>query len=307
MKLIKYIQDIYRYWINVRYIMPDYKKAREICKHREYQTPSFYDDIETVDMIIRDHMSLSRFGDGEFGWMAGKKFSSFQDNSDLFAEHLRKAFTSEKPKLLIGIPKGLFYTDGLNTFSKMFWTIIKTTSYDDMIKFVNFNRIYVNASITRPYIDYTSRKFSKRAFENIKRIWNERDVIIVEGENSKLGIGNDLFNNVSTIKRIICPGINAYEKIEEIKKAIYQYANESDLILGALGPTASILASDLSTDGFQFIDIGHIDVEYMWYLNRSILRDPIPGKYVNESKEKMSLSIYDNDEKYQKSILIRIL
>ena len=51
------------------------------------------------------------------------------------------------------------------------------------------------------------------------------------------------------------------------------------VIITALGPTASILASDMCDKGYQIIDIGHIDIEYFWYLNHSILRDEVPGKY----------------------------
>ena len=302
----KYFADTYRYWINVRYIMPQYKEAKIKCDQKKYKVPEFYEDVDTVDMIINNKMSLSRYGDGEFGWMAGKRFESFQNFSEKFAEDLRKAFCANNPRLLIGIPKGLFYTDGLNVFSRMFWTIIKASSYDNMEPFLDYSRTYVNASITRPYIDYNSRRFSTKAFANIKRIWDKRDVVIVEGDKSKLGIGNDLFNNALSIKRILCPSVNAYDKIEDIRQAIYKYVRKDELILGALGPTASILASELSYEGYQFVDIGHIDIEYMWYLKHSILRDSIPGKYVNESKDKISANIYDNDPDYINSIIVRI-
>jgi glycosyltransferase family protein len=306
MNVKKYIQDTYKYWMNIRFILPQYLEARKKIKSLTFDKPDFLSDIQTVDLLVNRKMSLSRFGDGEFGWMAGQHLSSFQEYSDAFAEDLRSAFCTDNPNLLIGIPIGLFDTKGLNFFSRMYWTIIKASSYNYVKALVNYNKVYANASITRPYIDYRSRSFSRKAFENVKRIWDKREIIIVEGEHSRLGVGNDLFGNSKSIKRILCPTINAYSKINEIEDYILKNVNKSALILGALGPTASILASHLSKLGYQFVDIGHIDVEYMWYLNRSILRDAIPGRYVNESSEKITNIEIDN-ENYQKSIIAQIL
>ena len=38
------------------------------------------------------------------------------------------------------------------------------------------------------------------------------------------------------------------------------------LVLLALGPTATVLAARLVKVGVQALDVGHIDVEDMWYL-----------------------------------------
>ena len=56
------------------------------------------------------------------------------------------------------------------------------------------------------------------------------------------------------------------------------------LILIALGPTASVLAYDLYKFNYQVVDIGHVDIQYEFYLrkvNRSIR---IPYKYVSEAR-----------------------
>lgn len=50
------------------------------------------------------------------------------------------------------------------------------------------------------------------------------------------------------------------------------------------GPTATVLAYDLAKLGYQAIDLGHLDVEYEWYLrNERWLK--IEGKYVNEAAD----------------------
>jgi hypothetical protein len=41
------------------------------------------------------------------------------------------------------------------------------------------------------------------------------------------------------------------------------------LVLLALGPTATVMAFDLAKENIWTLDIGHIDLEYMWYLQNA--------------------------------------
>lgn len=136
---------------------------------------------------------------------------------------------------------------------------------------------------------------------------SEREYISEDVYSLMKLMGNDLFDNATSIKRIICPAENAYSKLEAIKSSIRLNVEKDTLILGALGPTASILASQLCDEGYQFVDIGHVDVEYMWYLRHAILRETIEGKYVNESGVKTCSDVYDNDSTYINSIIDRVL
>ncbi len=306
-KIKELLPDRFLCFYRVLQLLPSYIKSIGINKKQNYKEIQFYNDKETVDEIVYNKKSLSRFGDGELIWMNGGKLDSFQQYSDEFAEDLRKAFQNKNKNLLIGIPIGIFDSKYCNIRVKMHWAIIKSEFYSRLIKFIDFNKKYSNASITRPYIDYTNYDYSTEAFKNLKRIWDNKKVVFVEGEKTKLGLGNDLFDNAKEIKRIICPAMNAYEKLDEIEKSIKKNVQKTDLILTALGPTASILASDMCNEGYQIVDIGHIDIEYYWYLNHSILRDKVPGKYVNESGKKDCSNIYDNDSSYLNSIIDKII
>ena len=59
-------------------------------------------------------------------------------------------------------------------------------------------------------------------------------------------------------------------------------SGKCDLVLLALGATATILAYDLAKEGLWAVDAGHLDVEYMWMKIGAETRVPIPGRYVNE-------------------------
>lgn len=74
------------------------------------------------------------------------------------------------------------------------------------------------------------------------------------------------------------------------------------LILIALGMTATVLAYDLSKAGFWAIDIGHIDVEYEWFLRGVTEKIALNGKFVNEVSGGREVSEI-NDPIYEKQII----
>jgi glycosyltransferase family protein len=120
-------------------------------------------------------------------------------------------------------------------------------------------------------------------FGNIKKIWDNKDILLIEGEKSRLGVGNDLFDNVHSIKRILAPNTEAWDYYNDIVKEVGKYNPKEYLILLALGPTATIMAYDLAIKGYQTIDIGHIDIEYEWYKMGAEKKVPVANKFVNEA------------------------
>lgn len=287
--------------------LPGFAAACIRDRNREAPKLRFYDDQETVDMLISQRKSLSRFGDGEIRWMFGVDLPSFQSYSPELAEELTRVFQSRDENLLIGIPRGVVDCRECNLYAKMHWRTIRGEFYSRILLLADRERIYCNASITRPYIDYHDRQASARRFENLRRLWQGRDIVIVEGERSKLGVGNDLFSNAASLRRILCPATNAYEKIDAIEAAIRTHASKEDLLLAALGPTATVLAARMCAAGYQMVDIGHIDVEYIWYLRGDLLRKPIAGKHVLESGVTDCPGQYEEEVQYQSSTLCRVL
>ena len=165
--------------------------------------------------------------------------------------------------------------------ARKYWMKYLNLNRSKIYKIINMNKIYYDTQVTRLYIDIKDKSKVENRFNLVKSLWNNREVVIVEGEKSRLGIGNDLFNGCKSIERIICPSINAFSKYDEIFKEVKKQ-DKSKLILIALGPTATILAYDLSNEGYQAIDIGHIDIEYEWYLMKVKEKCPVKNKYIGE-------------------------
>ena len=152
-------------------------------------------------------------------------------------------------------------------------------------------------------MDFASKQDCGRWFRDMKAIWEDRDIVFIEGEKSRLGIGNDLFDNVRSIHRILCPPCNAFSRIDDIiAEALKQ--SKDVLFLIALGPTATVLAYDLFKSRYQAIDIGHVDIEYEWWRMRARRKVKLERKYVNEVPD--GNRVADAGEEYKRQIIAKI-
>jgi glycosyltransferase family protein len=259
---------------------------------------------ETLDKIINDNCSISRYGDGEFALMHGKDLM-FQSYCSELESRLREVVKSRKYKHLVCIPNVFGALDWCTERSKSYWIKYLNLNRSKIYKFIDMKKEYYDTQVTRLYIDHKDKSKSKERFSKFKKLWNRRDIIIVEGEESRLGLGNDLFDNCNLIERIICPGKNAFAKYETIFNEVIKQ-DKSKLILIALGPTATVLAYDLSIRGYQAIDIGHIDIEYEWFLQKAVEKCPVKNKYIGEIPNGTNVEkIYD--KKYESEIIAKFV
>lgn len=266
---------------------------------------------DTLKYIIDTKSSVARFGDGEFELILGLNNNlGFQNNSQELSKRLKEVLIKDNENLLICIPYSFNSFKGRTNHSRKFWYNWgkRDNHYSEIINIIKDNHkepyIFGDSQITRPYIAYNTDKNATKIFKKFKKIWEDRDLLIVEGEKTRLGVGNDLFDNASSIKRILAPAVNAFEDYNEILESVCSIYKD-ELVLIALGPTATILASDLSDRGCWAIDLGHIDIEYEWYLNKSKEHNLIQGKFTNEAESGNIVSDV-NDSKYIDSIILKI-
>ena len=244
----------------------------------------FMDNVHAVDLIVDEGKSMARFGDGELGWILGMGLASeYQAASPELSRRLREVLSSDEPNLLIGVLKVLSDDSNMSLLAKSYWRKYKAQNMHAIVSLLEPGRVYADSSITRPYIDLKDRSGASAEFENLKRIWIDRNVLLVEGDESRLGVCNDLFDGVSSMRRILCPSRNAFASYDAIMSATLENVHPGDLVLLALGPTATVLAYDLCREGVQAVDIGHIDNEYEWMRMGAKKKVPIPGKAVDEA------------------------
>lgn len=258
---------------------------------------------QTILEIIKNKKSISRFGDGELRLLLPNQDLYFQQKNDALISKLKEILHAEHPNLIVALPQGLNTFEGFNLPVKYWWIEYMRKHGEEISKLLDFSKYYGNSYISRFYIDYEDKKNASKTVELLKKIWLNQDVLIVEGEFSRLGVGNDLFDHAKSVHRILCPSKNAFSKYEQILEMTKKHGNDK-LILIALGPTATALSYDLALAGFWALDVGHIDVEYMWMLEKATHRIPLKGRLVSEVRTEIDLDIPENDQaKYQKSIL----
>lgn len=285
----------------IRYYL--FERPRSVALMRSARL-NIMSSLETIEYIKRTGCSVARYGDGELA-LAFKHSIGFQEaNANIQAE-LKEILANPPENLLVCLPE--CYTEkGLTQLvpnAARGWRRCALESIPMLQPLLHADRLFGDALITRPYMIYKHRK--DRAgllFESMKDIWREKDILLVEGKMSRLGVGNDLFAGAKSVRRILCPAFNAYDKVDEIERTVVENAAGS-LVLLALGPTATVLAWRLARRGVQALDVGHVDVEYVWYKLGAKEKVPIPGKYVHEANSGVTGVSDCKDESYLASVI----
>lgn len=248
---------------------------------------------ETIEEIISSRCSVCRFGDGEIDMITclnegfdDSRKSDFQIYDENLAQRLKLILqegSNNKLKLMVCIPYVWKNHQSFSFVSRRYIERSFVNNRNTIFTAIHSTRQYGDANFTRFYMDYRDK--NKEAYiRRCRQIWQGRQLCIIEGAQSRLGVGNDLFDNAQSIERILCPALNAFTKYDKILETA-SCIDKSKLILIALGHTATVLAYDLAKIGYQAIDIGHIDIEYEWFLMKATKKVPIQHKYVNEVPE----------------------
>lgn len=258
---------------------------------------------ETVELIKTSGASIARFGDGEVDIMTGKSIPYQSYDSDLAAQLKTILQRQSDTQFLVGLPDVFEHLERYNDFCQKFWEG-HLAHYHDFYRQMLTSSWYVTTFLSRPYIDLAQKKDAYTSFKQIRSLWENRDILIVEGETSRSGVGNDLFSNAQHVSRIICPSHNAYASYDEIIQSIRINGKEK-LILLMLGPTAKVLAYDLFKEGYQALDIGHIDSEYEWFQMKADHKVKLNHKHTAEYNYDENI-VFEEDSAYNKSIVDRI-
>jgi len=264
---------------------------------------------ETLDKILQDKSSLSRFGDGEFVLMTGGRIN-YQCRNASLAKRLKEVLTSDMSNLLVALPPCFGAMDDYLPPVLDFWRKCMSRKREMIYSYLDMDRVYYDAFFSRVYMHYnkTDDLYQKCGtyYERVKKLWQGRDVVICEGQGTRFGIFNDLLNGAKSISRILCPPRNAFEKYDEILSA-FDDVDKQKLIIIALGPTATVLSYDLCRRGYQAIDTGSFDVDYECYLRKEVrLGIPIEYKYVDSGKKGRTIQPLDDPE-YKSQIVNKIL
>ena len=274
---------------------------------RKFRKIHILDSFMSIQYIIDHRCSVSRFGDGEFDLIRGAS-EGYQKPDVKLADSLKMVLNAkDAPNHIVGVPYFLKNVDGTVKVTRDFWGRLVKEYGNRWIQLLNEDRLYIDTQISRFYIEYHDYDRSTRQLQMLKQIWQDRDVVIIEGCQSRTGVGNDLYDNARQIERILGFPKDGFSHYAEMLDAVKGHVKpeEGKLLLLSYGPTATILAYDLAKLGYQAIDIGHLDIEYEWYKRRTPEGGIVKGKYTNEAKDG---DIVDecNDSEYLSQIICDI-
>jgi glycosyltransferase family protein len=247
---------------------------------------------QTIDELLRSHRSMVRFGDGEFKFMFFGFSIGFQQYDERLAERLKEVLASNDNRIMIGILDIFGYLPPESAV----WRDLAGKLRPHINTCLHSEQQYYDATVSRSFglPDF---------FGKMKQIWDGRDVVIIEGAMTRMGVGNDLFDNTRSVRRILAPAENAFSAYPQILDETMRLEKDR-LIVIALGPTATVLAYDLGIAGYHALDLGHLDICYELHLRGKTEMMPIEGKYVNEVSYRAP--VVCKDEKYLRQILCSV-
>lgn len=272
-----------------------YEKPAGTIRLKLWEKPIIDDIYVSLQKLLESDKSLVRFGNGEFDIIWGLS-EGYQKPSASLGRRLEEILHSQDDKVLVGITD--FYHDipSLRPHEKAFAYTWRLKNACRIIKLLGQGGHYVNTYVSRPYSSYTNVDVAAH-ITGLKKMWEGKDLYVIEGAKCRVGVGNDLFSNARQVYRIEAPSENAWDKYEEIKQLAIKLIPKGATIYMALGATATVLAYDLAHIGYRALDLGHLDIEYEYFIHQATEKIKIPGKYVNEVADGSSVddSIVDSD------------
>lgn len=221
---------------------------------------------ETIDVLLQTEKSMVRFGDGEIVMIKGGDLMLQKADPEI-AKGLAEILAYSFEDLIVTIPDVFETLADHHRDSRQFWRdhlLFNRKTYE---KYCNPDRVYYSTFVSRGYYYAADRSGCGAQFAKIRKIWENKDVVVVEGTRTHNGVGNDLLDTAASVERIICPPRDAYGAIPRILEACEVYGKDR-LFLLSVGVAAKFLALELFQKGYRVLDIGHMDMEYEWYVRQ---------------------------------------
>ena len=240
----------------------------------------------TLKESICKKKSIIRFGDGEFDLINNKSIG-YQNASMNLSVELKKALSLKNENACICIPSSLNPNTKITNRSLNFWLKYSLLNYTFLNE--NFkNDLFYDSLFTRCHSSYRSQSETIDIFTFMRLHFSNKNILVVEGTKTNFGIGNDFLSLSKSVTRIKGSVKDSYNDADIIEKLIHKHLQNSnvDIIVLAIGPLSKVLIHRFSESliEYQFLDLGHMDIEYEWFLrnvdkNKKI---PIDSKWVNE-------------------------
>lgn len=199
---------------------------------------------ETLDAILAGR-SITRVGDGEFKMALGHSLKQQEHSKDL-QERLLHILTCMDPSYLVAIPR-IVAGSPKEEYWARFMPVV-----EDLIR---TNYTYGSALITRPdncpWID------NNAYYTKVEQIWRGKHIAYIWGGTRKSFMPT-MFGTAKRVDSIESLPRHAWGDRGRFLKVLRKLDPKPEVVLIALGPTATAVIPDIVKMGMQAIDIGHL-------------------------------------------------
>ena len=226
--------------------------------------PKILDVPTCIDELLASGKSLCRLGDGECKLIKGIPLD-FQECDERLAQKLLQILSEPQTDCYVGLPRYYWYIrDDIernsNPYHKRYYTFNIPPFRKFFAEHCDESKTYVDACLGG-YMSNKSLEFCAERFKKLKMLFNGRKVLVVAGETVFKNITHDFFDGATQKELLLAPRINAWRHFDEIFNKILTYPEDMIVAL-ILGPTATVLAYELSKRGRIAYDIGHLPKDY---------------------------------------------
>jgi len=221
---------------------------------RNYKKGHFLSDRQTLLFLKENRVGITRFGDGELGFLSGYSFSHQKQNPVLRKKILQILKTDEhNSHLLVALPYDVLFNryKERNTV-KIGWNAAKYS----LIPHISKKETYGSAFCFR--IDNVIDENKSDYVKLLSSLFEKKDIIFVGG--------NEPIQDFIPISYFIrTPSNNAFDNYNEILNSIQQKAVQlkNSLVLLSCGITATALAFDLNQRGILSYDVGFLFTRHL--------------------------------------------
>tara|TARA_B100000035_G_scaffold315275_1_gene334900 strand:+ start:3157 stop:4905 length:1749 start_codon:yes stop_codon:yes gene_type:complete len=225
---------------------------------------------ETLDYVIKNNLSVSRMGDGElleiiFFGNDIKHPVSKQKFSEKLREKMISVLKNKNNNLLLCIVPyfskeqikraSVRSQSSINIFQTMNQAWYEIMSQNLWLQKSVYGSTWFNRCNSK--LEDSSLYFSK-----FKKLYKNKNVILVTGSNVKDIEKFEMFEQAKSITKVDIPQFDAFSEydkiINECKSKSKQFKKEDVVFHISAGATGTILSSELTNEGYQSLDLGSI-------------------------------------------------
>jgi len=226
---------------------------------------------ETIDDILKHKFSIARFGDGEFQLMNGNSIP-FQKADKKLQKRLIEVFKSNTKQFKTAIVRAMWFDkSNLTDINKIFWRKYGFNFRRTIKPYLDYSKTYYAAEMSLAYTYFVNYDMDAY-FKKIRKIWDKKDIVVVCGKSVFDNITNNIFDNAKSVEYVYAKSKDAFDDYDSLLTQLKTKSKNKIFIL-ILGPTAKVLAYDLSKMGCWAIDMGHIAKSYDWYKQKIYAND----------------------------------